>query len=338
MTQVTFSLILSLPPPRLLFIDSPMVKKPTKDLSKGFHELMEARTPQRPTQGSASSPIRPGPRKQRYTQSEREESDQLKRRYKIMQKGFITLEDLCRAQRVENQTLQEELQTNSAAYESTLSKLLDELDKKDEAIKLLSTGAQTRAREAETLSAELEATRKMVQEMETVSTAEGEKSLLGTCAEFLKCEFCSCQLVVPFSLDCRHAGCFTCVLNGFNNNGTFCPKCKAYCGNPPQYDVSLENFLSLVHSRTGRPHLTAGSSSIDPKTFEKLYSQRLATVAASQPAGAQTQAPGMSSSSVDPQDLTQAQVQSSDLTKQAGPASVAAGIRGGDLASTPMDL
>src|ERR1700709_1568729 len=129
--------------------------------------------------------------------------------------------------------------------------------------------------------------------------------MVGACTELLTCIFCSRLLVVPFrcvfrfspsysryslccSLDCRHAGCFNCVLDGFNNNGTSCPKCNAFCGNPPQYDVSLENFLSLVCSRTGTQHLTAGSSSIDPKTFEKLYGQRN-TMTMLQAAGPQLQ-------------------------------------------------
>jgi len=93
------------------------------------------------------------------------------------------------------------------------------------------------------------------------------------------------------SLDCRHAGCFQCVLSEFGNRGTSCPTCNAFCGNPPQYDVSLERIISLVYKYSGGQHRTAESSAIDPKTFDKLYSQqRRVTSMPTQSAGPQTQA------------------------------------------------
>ena len=132
------------------------------------------------------------------------------------------------------------------------------------------------------------------------------------------------------SLDCRHAGCYQCVLNGFTTNGTSCPKCKTFCDNPPQYDAPLENILSFLCTHIGHQHHTAESSAVDPKAFAKLYQLRRTNLMAPQAAGPHVQVFTAAS---------QAQVQGFDFPKEVGPVGAAkvTGEGGGGI-STPMEV
>lgn len=120
------------------------------------------------------------------------------------------------------------------------------------------------------------------------------------------------------------------MFTGFRDKGTTCPKCNAFCGNPPQYDVTLESLLSLVYNHIGHQHPTAESSAVDPKAFEKLYGQRQATAIALQTAGELFVAASRSN------DL---QVRAFDSPKIVGPLGVAKDFgEKGDAISTPMEV
>ena len=118
------------------------------------------------------------------------------------------------------------------------------------------------------------------------------------------------------SLDCRHAGCFQCVLNFFKERGSFCPRCNTFCNNPPQYDISIESILFLVHKHIGGHHHTAESSGVNPKEFNILYDQGRAALMASRTANPQihasfVEAPQLASF----EGLTQAQVQAFNFSE-----------------------
>lgn len=154
---------------------------------------------------------------------------------------------------------------------------------------------------------------------------------------FLVCDaICSSRCC---SLDCRHAGCYQCVLNGFNANGTSCPKCKTFCDNPPQYDAALENILSFLCNHIGHQHHTAESSAVDPKAFAKLYQLGRASLMAPQAAGPHVQVFTAASQSTGPQGRTQAQVRRFDSPKEVGPVGAAKVTEeGGGGISTPMEV
>lgn len=142
------------------------------------------------------------------------------------------------------------------------------------------------------------------------------------------------------SLDCRHVGCFQCVLDGFSKKGSSCPRCNTFCGTPPQYDLSIEGVLFLLHKHIGSHHHTAESSGIDPKTFDKLYIRdREASLAlratAHQTQAAFVEAPHLTSFG----GQTQVQVQVSGLSQMVGPSGVS-GVsgQGHGLTGTAMEI
>lgn len=142
------------------------------------------------------------------------------------------------------------------------------------------------------------------------------------------------------SLDCRHTGCFQCVLNWFKEKGAFCPKCNISCNNPPQYDISIESILFLLHKHTGGHHHTAESSGINPKEFDILYDQRRAALMASHATDPQTQASFVGAPwPTGFEGQTQAQVRTFDFSKRIFPNSIGGGTgEGRDLSDAAMDM
>ena len=94
-----------------------------------------------------------------------------------MQKGFITLENLYNKKKAELESLQEAQREQSADYDSTFTKILDELDEKKKTIENLSATVDEKVRQVEILSAELDARKKRVKGTETVATSEAEGSV-----------------------------------------------------------------------------------------------------------------------------------------------------------------
>lgn len=71
-----------------------------------------------------------------------------------MQRGFISLENLYDKEKAQVQSLQLELEENSAEYEATVTALLDRLDKATAAIELLSAEVKTKDQDIAVLSTE----------------------------------------------------------------------------------------------------------------------------------------------------------------------------------------
>ena len=95
-----------------------------------------------------------------------------------MQRGFITLENLHSKKRAQVLSLQQALREKSEEYESTTSRLLDQLDTHDKKIQVLSAEVEAKGREVGVLSTELEAARGHVRGAEVVAT-DGMKESVG---------------------------------------------------------------------------------------------------------------------------------------------------------------
>ena len=100
-----------------------------------------------------------------------------RQQYKIMQRGFVTLENLYGEKRAQVLSLQQALREKSEEYESTTSQLLDQLDTHDKKIQALSAEVESKGREVEVLSTELEAARGHVQGTEAVITGGTKESV-----------------------------------------------------------------------------------------------------------------------------------------------------------------
>jgi len=97
--------------------------------------------------------------------------------YKIMQRGFVTLENLYSKKRAQVLSLRQALQEKSEEYESTTNRLLDELDVHDKKIQALSAEVESKGREVKVLSTELEAARGHIRGAEVMTTGGTKESV-----------------------------------------------------------------------------------------------------------------------------------------------------------------
>jgi len=90
-----------------------------------------------------------------------------------MQRGFVTLENLYTEKKAQVQSLRRDLDSTMFEYESTVTELVDQLDKNKETIKNLSAEVEARRHEITILSTKVE----HVQGANATASVEAKKSV-----------------------------------------------------------------------------------------------------------------------------------------------------------------
>ncbi|KAF9790774.1 WD40-repeat-containing domain protein [Thelephora terrestris] len=170
-------------------------------------------------------------------------------KYKLLQRGFLTLELKYNRRKEELTQLRKELQVQAEGHTLRTNELTGEIGAKEGKLEELRSEFKNVAH----------------------ATRAVKGIVVSELAIQLKCPVYLGLLQVPHSLSCFHVACCACVIDTFQRIGAKCSICWQSCTQLPRQDAVIAGILSVVYKLQDVEEPTLASLGLDPGVFTKFF-------------------------------------------------------------------